>query len=143
MRLWSIHPEYLDSKGIVALWRESLLAKNVIEGKTKGYINHPQLIRFKNSDNPEIFINKYLELVYNESVARNYNFDAKKFTKYSVSEELTVTSGQLKYEFQHLLNKLKIRDYEKWMKLENTKLIKQHPLFVVIDGGVEDWEIIG
>lgn len=27
MRLWSIHPCYLDSKGLIALWRESLLAQ--------------------------------------------------------------------------------------------------------------------
>ena len=40
MRIWSLHPKYLDAKGIVALWRETLLAKHVLEGKTKGYKNH-------------------------------------------------------------------------------------------------------
>ena len=49
MRLWSVHPKYLDSKGLVALWREALLAKQVLEGGTKGYRNHPQLDRFKKS----------------------------------------------------------------------------------------------
>nr|WP_243687290.1 pyrimidine dimer DNA glycosylase/endonuclease V [Methanobacterium formicicum] len=48
MRLWSLHPKYLDVKGLVALWREGLLARAVLKGKTKGYTNHPQLIRFKN-----------------------------------------------------------------------------------------------
>jgi hypothetical protein len=33
MRIWSLHPKYLDSKGLVALWRESLLAKNVLRDK--------------------------------------------------------------------------------------------------------------
>jgi len=37
MRLWTIHPKYLDAKGLVALWRETLLAKHVLEGKTPGY----------------------------------------------------------------------------------------------------------
>jgi len=43
MRIWSLHPKYLDSKGMVALWREALLAKQVLLNKTKGYKNHPQL----------------------------------------------------------------------------------------------------
>jgi hypothetical protein len=51
MRIWSLHPKYLDAKGLVALWRESLLAKQALESKTKGYKNHPQLNRFKNSGN--------------------------------------------------------------------------------------------
>ena len=61
MRLWSIHFKYLDSKGLVALWREAFLAKKVLEGKTKGYKNHPQLERFRNSSNPISSINSYLE----------------------------------------------------------------------------------
>ena len=52
MRIWSLHPKYLDTKGLVALWRETLLAKHVLEGKTKGYRNHPQLDRFKKAQNP-------------------------------------------------------------------------------------------
>ena len=41
MKLWSIHPKYLDAKGLVALWREALLAQKVLDGKTEGYKNHP------------------------------------------------------------------------------------------------------
>ena len=36
MRLWSLHPRYLDAKGLVALWREGLLAQAVLKGQTKG-----------------------------------------------------------------------------------------------------------
>src|SRR5215467_3185960 len=78
MRLWSIHPKYLDSKGLVALWRESLLAKNVLENKTKGYKNHPQLLRFKQARDPVNCINQYLFEIYNEAKRRNYSFDKKK-----------------------------------------------------------------
>lgn len=39
MRLWSIHPRYLDTKGLVALWRETLLlAQAVLFGNTKGAV---------------------------------------------------------------------------------------------------------
>jgi len=66
MRIWSIHPKYLDTKGLVALWRENLLAKNVLEHNTRGYKNHPQLIRSKNSGTPLQAINHYLAAVYQE-----------------------------------------------------------------------------
>jgi len=46
MRIWSLHPKYLDTKGLVALWRDALLARHVLQGKTTGYKNHPQLNRF-------------------------------------------------------------------------------------------------
>jgi hypothetical protein len=79
MRIWSLHPKYLDSKGLVALWRETLLAKNVLEENTKGYTNHPQLIRFKSSQNPLAYINLYLSTIFEEASLREYNFDKSKF----------------------------------------------------------------
>ena len=60
MRLWSLHPKYLDTKGLLALWREGLLAQKVLAGKTKGYKNHPQLDRFKAHGSPRKAIGRYL-----------------------------------------------------------------------------------
>ena len=37
IRIWTLHPKYLDAKGLVAVWREALLAKHVLENKAKGY----------------------------------------------------------------------------------------------------------
>ena len=79
MRIWSVHPKYLDSKGLVALWRETLLAKHVLEGKTKGYKNHPQLHRFKASEKPIECINLYLSIVFEEAENRGFHFDKNKF----------------------------------------------------------------
>ena len=67
MRIWSLHPKYLDTKGLVALWRETLLAKQVLQNKTKGYRNHPQLNRFKNHSEPLEAINYYLSIVFKEA----------------------------------------------------------------------------
>jgi hypothetical protein len=140
MRIWSIHPKYLDTKGLVALWRESLLAKNVLEEKTKGYKNHPQLLRFKNSDNPLQCINKYLEAVYQESQARGYNFNKDKFYVYHHNLTLTVTRGQIEYETEHLLKKLKTRDKERYNILLKEPAIVPHPLFKIIEGEISEWE---
>ena len=143
MRIWSIHPKYLDAKGLVALWRETLLAKNVLEGNTNGYRNHPQLIRFKESDKPVDAINQYLSVVYNEAVSRNYKFDKTKINNKFVPITLTVTEGQINYEIQHLLKKLKVRDRVRYRKLLNYKSYNPHSIFKTINGDIEDWEVIG
>ncbi len=142
MRLWSIHPKYLDAKGIVTLWRETLLAKNVLEGKTIGYRNHPQLLRFKNSEKPLEAINQYLEAVYDESKIRKYIFDITKFNHTEKKIKLRVTQGQINYEYEHLLNKLKTRDPMLYEKLKKNKIIEPHPIFKIVKGDVEKWEII-
>jgi len=139
MRLWSVHPKYLDSKGLVALWREGLLAKAVLSGKTKGYKNHPQLIRFRKSKNPERAINYFLYRVYLESCKREYCFDRKKI-RVSRSGKIPVTRGQIKYEFKHLLKKLKKRDRKRYVSACKIKKIQINPLFKAIPGKTEAWE---
>jgi hypothetical protein len=142
MRIWSLHPCYLDTKGLVALWRETLLAKHVLEGKTRGYTNHPQLNRFKNSKKPLDNINFYLSVIHQEASCRNYCFDNKKVNWDSAPEILTVTDSQLTYEVSHLLSKLKLRDPRKYRELKKIELFKSHPLFSIIPGNIESWEII-
>jgi hypothetical protein len=142
MRIWSIHPKYLDTKGLVALWRETLLAKTVLEKKTKGYKNHPQLTRFKSSSNPLKSINRYLAAVYEESLTHGYHFNKAKFNIYPEPFTLTVTRGQLEYETQHLLKKLKTRDIERYYRLLKETSIETHPLFKIIEGEIEEWEIV-
>jgi len=142
MRIWSLHPKYLDAKGLVALWRESLLAKQVLEGKTKGYNNHPQLIRFKNSGNAVGCINQYLTSVYENSLKRGYNFNKNKVNPDFMPTKLTVTDKQIKFEMKHLLKKLEARDPEQFHKLSLKIEIDANPLFRIIDGEIEEWEII-
>ena len=102
MRLWSIHPAYLDAAGLVACWREALLARAVLAGKTKGYRNHPQLLRFRAHPRPRAAINEYLRVVYRESVRRNYRFSPDKIGAARTRARIPVTAGQLRYELKHL-----------------------------------------
>lgn len=142
MRIWSLHPKYLDTKGLVALWRETLLAKHVLEGKTKGYKHHPQLIRFKEAKYPLDCINQYLSEVYFEAKKRDYNFDKQKIDWSFKKSKLSVTKGQMDYEINHLLNKLKNRDIEKFKELKSKKHFDCHPIFKLKEGEIEDWEIV-
>ncbi len=142
MRIWSIHPKYLDAKGLVALWRETLLAKNVLENKTKGYKNHPQLIRFKNANDPLHAINQYLAEVHKEASNRHYNFNSEKIDWKFNKIKIDVSTKQLEYEFAHLLKKLQIRDIEKYKKIKNTKQIEPAEIFNIVKGEIADWEII-
>ncbi len=139
MRLWSLHPKYLDTKGLVAAWREALLAKHVLEGKTKGYKNHPQLDRFKAAQNPIAVINQFLFIILEESKARGYLFDASKCKQCDVSK-IKVTKGQLVHELEHLKRKLKIRDLVKRVAVASVVEPEPHPLFEIVEGEIEPWE---
>ena len=142
MRLWSIHPCYLDAKGLVALWREGLLAQKVLMGETKGYKNHPQLKRFQETDNSLGAIASYLRQVQKEAEQRGYKFERSKIINKSIRSKILVNAGQVEYEFNHLLRKLNQRDPALYKQLRHTKTVKLHPLFKRRNGGIEEWEII-
>jgi len=142
MRLWSIHPKYLDSKGLVALWREALLAKKVLQDETKGYTQHPQLQRFKSAPNALDAINFYLLGVWEESKQRGFSFDSKKIDSFNDVEIIKITNKQVEYEFQHLLKKLKTRDIAKFHSIAYIDSIEVHPLFRIVEGDIEKWENI-
>lgn len=141
MRLWSLHPKYLDAKGLVALWREALLAKHVLEGKTRGYRNHPQLQRFRQAAEPPAAINCYLSEVFFEAKRRGYSFDRNKIDWNFKSARIPVTSGQIAYERQHLLRKLELRDPAAAVRLAEECETVLHPVFVLVNGDIENWEI--
>jgi len=140
MRLWSLHPSALDRLGLVALWREGLLAQKVLLGETNGYRFHPQLDRFRASGNPVATISTYLWDVLNEARARGYNFDASKIATRKHSVSIPVTRGQLDFERKHLLKKLRIRDRVRFRELSAAE-ITPHPMMRVVCGDLEPWEI--
>lgn len=140
MRLWSLHPKYLDTQGLVALWREALLAQAVLRGKTRGYRNHPQLDRFKEHPAPLEAISRYLQGIHDEATHRGYAFDERKIKPARRRVSLTVTSGQLAYEWKHLLSKLKGRNpalYKAWRQIDTPAA---HSIFDVRVGSIEHWE---
>jgi hypothetical protein len=140
MRLWTLHPRYLDAKGLVALWREALLAKAVLRGETRGYRHHPQLVRFRDHASPRSAINAYLAAVQAEATARGYTFDRRRIGPTRPLARIVVTSGQLEYERQHLLRKLAVRDRAQHRRWRSTKVMQCHPLFRRVRGPVADWE---
>jgi len=140
VRLWTLHPKYLDPQGLVALWREALLARSVIRGLTKGYRHHPQLGRFQSHAAPRSAISTYLAAVLEEARARGYSFDASKPGRSRSSIRIVATTGQVDYEWEHLLRKLRARSpdaYSRWKGLEDRE---HHPMFEVISGPIAPWE---
>lgn len=140
MRLWSIHPGYLDRRGLVALWREALLAQAVLRKQTVGYRHHPQLGRFRRHNKPLQAINAYLWYIYQEAIKRGYSFDRKKVRQPGAIELIELERGQVDYEIMHLLSKLKQRDPEKYKILKSISRHKSHPLFRIVPGQTADWE---
>ena len=141
MRLWTVHPKYLDAKGLVALWREALLAQKVLLGKTKGYRHHPQLIRFQAHAKPVAAVAAFLKEVHDEATRRGYHFDGSKIVRFSIAVQLDETDGQLLYEWRHLRRKLKHRAPKVLVAHRGISLPEPHPIFRVVTGSVRDWEI--
>ncbi|TXT39165.1 MAG: hypothetical protein FD138_148 [Planctomycetota bacterium] len=142
MRLWTLHPKHLDARGLVALWREGLLAQAVLNGQTRGYTRHPQLIRFQESKSPRAAIAEYLRAVHAESLRRGYHFDVSKIGSGKSILPIKVTRGQLDYEWEHLRAKVQRRDPQWWEQIQSLKRPQPHPLFRIVPGPVAAWEVV-
>lgn len=155
MRLWSLHPRYLDARGLVAAWREALLAQAVLAGRTRGYRGHPQLVRFRAHPAPTLAIAAYLRGLHAESVERGYRFDAGRIAGCDAERidgaaarriagcdagRVPVTRGQIAFERTHLLAKLRARDPGRAARLRQARSPALHPLFRIVPGGIEPWE---
>jgi hypothetical protein len=147
MRLWTISPSFLDAKGLVAAWREGLLAQKVLQGGTKGYANHPQLIRFKDSPVPLEYIAVYLADLQAEASRRGYSFDASKIGQAGPGEGIPVAVGQIAYELTLLKFKLESRDPKKFEEIRRIdpwgrggRPVALNAAFRLADGPIASWE---
>lgn len=142
MRIWSLHPKYLDRLGLLACWREALLAQKVIRGETKGYRHHPQLTRFRSCPDPLSAIAAYLEGLADEAERRGYVFNRARIAGTRKADKIPVTHAQILFEWAHLKDKLVRRDPLWLEQISAIELPEVHPLFESVDGAIEPWEKI-
>lgn len=145
MRLWSLHPKYLDRAGLAGCWREGLLARSVLtklaNGKTKvGYSNHSQLLRFKAQKDPVLYVNEYLHHIVDEAETRGYKYKRDKLSPRVGNLLIQTTTGQLLFEANHLIKKLETRDPKRISLFNISSIPTPHPIFDIIIGNVEEWE---
>ena len=140
MRLWSVHPRYFDRQALTACWREGLLAQSVIAKAGGGYAHHPQLQRFRLAEDPHAAIGGYLSAIVDEADARGYCFAREKIRATGSRERLRVTDGQLAYEWQHLLTKLRLRSPDVWERWRDVAFPDPHPAMTVVTGPTAEWE---
>ena len=125
----------------MAAWREALLAKAVLQNRTRGYRAHPQLIRFREHPRPIGAINTSLAGLLAEGARRGYRFDARKLRGPRTRVPIAVTDGQIRFEWTHLLRKLRVRapDHYRAARRETPQV---HVLFAVTAGPVASWEAV-
>ena len=140
MRLWTVHPRYLDHRGLTAAWREALLAQKVLTNTTRGYRSHPQLIRFRSHSHPSQAIGAFLFGLAEEAERRRYHFDTKKILENGQVEQIEETEGQLLYEWAHLREKLHRRAPDLHRQFQSVVIPRAHPLFRVVPGEIREWE---
>lgn len=142
MRIWSLHPRHLDRAGLVACWRETLLAQAVLAGRTRGYRSHPQLERFRELSDPVAAVGLYLGVVADEADARGYRFDRSRIYRRGVVEVALadVTDGQIALEWAHLREKLAARSPDDLARSNDVVQPSPHPVFRIVPGPVASWE---
>jgi hypothetical protein len=140
MRLWTVHPRYLDAKGLTAAWREALLAQKVLAGATRGYRQHPQLIRFRSHPEPIQAVGTFLTGLAVEAERRGYCFDVNRILEPGTVALIEETEGQLLYECAHLREKLHRRAPDLHRQFRGIIIPEPHPLFHIIPGGIREWE---
>ena len=140
MRLWTVHPRYLDVKGLTAAWREALLAQKVLKGETRGYTRHPQLTRFRGHRRPLEAIAAYLHGIAREAQRRGYRFDVSRISNRGLKARMSESRDQLLYEWEHLRAKLRVRAPQLYRQLEAVAVPRAHPLFRIHSGAIGEWE---
>jgi len=140
VRLWTLHPKHLDRQGLVALWRETLLAREVLRGRTRGYRCHPALARFRSHRTPLSAVNAYLAVIHDEALARGYSFDRSKLVPARGRVRIVATTGQLEHEWRHLRRKLRRRSPMVYNRCRRQGRPEAAPVFRIVPGPVEAWE---
>lgn len=152
MRLWSLHPRYLDPAGLTACWREALLAQKVLSGATRGYRRHPQLERFRAGSAlaagdttgwPGDLIVAYLHALADEADHRGYCFDRDRIVGVRLPlGPVEVTDGQVAHEWGLLTAKLAARNPAALARWDAVVVPEPHPCFVVVSGPLAGWEVV-
>jgi hypothetical protein len=123
----------------------------VLAGRTKGYRSHPQLRRFRETPEPLAAVGAYLAGVADEAQARGYRYDRGLINCAPApgvwDRRIDVSTGQLEYEWAHLVAKLAARSPD-WLAALSTEaptataVCTPHPLFHVVEGPVAEWEVV-
>ena len=144
MRIWSLDPEQLDRQGLIACWRETLLAQAVLLGRTKGYTRHPQLERFQALADPAAAVGTYLSFLADDAERRGYRFARSRIERSDPSVRIEVTEGQVELEWRHLLAKLAARSPDLSVEMLRREAAGEgkrlHPMFDLVPGPVASWE---
>lgn len=153
MRLWTIHPKYLDGKRLTSQWKEGIqmmhiwkeIGENPEPAKRLGYVSHPQVRRLSNllvadSGLISLLLHQHLTAVHEESVQRSYSFNKKLIDDLAPdcknAPKVYVTMGQVAYEFALMATK----NNEWSQKVAIDPYMLCNPIFQVVSGSIESWE---
>lgn len=130
MSLWTVHPKYLDKQGLIALWREGLLAQKSLNGELDIELNNQVWQQFKNSENPLKAIGTYLSFIASEGARRGYKLGHEKIIYPNFDDnKFDIRPQDLIFEMKHLRDKLKLRDKNKWHEVNQVEQVEPNPAF--------------
>ena len=140
MKLWTFHPRYLDTCGLTGLWREAIMAQNILiklmQGKLVGYTNHPELNKIRNIGESifwEGAIRVYLDEIYKESVLRKHSFNQYKIRAsrgFLLNVEIWLSEEQLRQEEETIKERMAVRSPGRYQEVKDLQF-EPHPLFIL------------
>jgi len=89
---------------------------------------------------PAEFIDSDHPAVHAEATARGYAFDRRKIGPRRRVAPIAATSGQVAYEWRHLMKKLSVRNRPLHRHWKSARRPDCHPLFRRVRGPVAEWE---
>lgn len=132
MRLWSIHPKYLDKHALIALWREGLLAQKALSGKGLVDEANVQLVRFKKSANPVRAIGSYLSFVASEGAKQGCKLNHERILQPNFEAKFMTTDvAQMELEVEQLKARMKTRNKDKFKLLTDVHKFEANPVFTL------------
>lgn len=143
MRIWSLHPKYLDKKELIDSWNDGLRTIGILTRNHQGSIFRPELSRFRSQSEPIIAVEKYLLSIANEAKRRGYMVDIRKLPSIPVvvSHKIPVSSGQIEYEWRQLMHVLAGRSPGFLRRIEYSPSHDINPIFYKRPGhDIETWE---
>ena len=149
MRIWTLHPRFLDRQGLLGQWREALQAKNALldPHHSSNVCHERQLRRFKAAKIQALScMGVYLHAVADEMILRGYKPNVSLIPYYVGTPSLIpVTQGQVNFEIAHLMAKLTERDPSRLLPLSKIRVLMSNqlnPIFKEVGGDIESWEKI-
>lgn len=145
MRVWTIHPKYLNRKELSACWHDGLRALKVLSEPEKYQRFYEGLSVFRVQSEPVYALAKYLQAIGKEGVKRGLQMDLSLLPEVPKDFRLKIPVSEERIASERKLLTKRLAGLGRWhlRKFQSMLPGRTNPLFFVQnDNHPSPWEII-